>query len=61
MPWMISLVEPVPTDGLADEGCDERAGGEPGRQYRARRQYRAIRAIRTGREETPMMPATKPR
>src|SRR5580704_12411809 len=43
-PWS----EPVPTDGLADEGCDERAGDpESGRQNEA------VRAIRTGREETP--------
>src|ERR1700730_13483610 len=42
-----ALIEPVPTDCLADEGCDERAGDpEPGRQYEA------ARAIRTGREET---------
>src|ERR1700730_17206847 len=42
-----ALVEPVPTDGLADERCDERAGDpEPGRQYEAGR------AIRTGRDET---------
>src|ERR1700732_2749169 len=42
-----ALVEPVPTDGLADEGCDERAGDpEPGRQYEAGR------AIWTGRDET---------
>src|SRR5580704_18404596 len=42
-PWS----EPVPTDGLADEGCDERAGDpEPGCQYEA------VRAIRTGRDKT---------
>src|ERR1700730_12204737 len=38
-----ALVEPVPTDRLADEGCDERTGNPaPGRQYEA------VRAIRTG-------------
>ena len=37
----------MPTDGLTDEGCDERASGaEPGRQYKA------IQVVRTGREET---------
>jgi hypothetical protein len=42
-----ALIEPVPTDGLADEGCDERAGDpEPSRQYEA------IQVVRTGREET---------
>src|ERR1700730_1151894 len=42
-----ALVEPVPTDGLADEGCDERAGDpEPGGQYET------LRAIRTRRDET---------
>jgi hypothetical protein len=42
-----ALVEPVPTDGLADEGCDERAGDpEPSRQYEA------IQVVRTGRDET---------
>src|ERR1700730_2488990 len=42
-----ALVEPVPTDSLAYEGCYERAGDpEPGRQYEAGR------AIRTGRDET---------
>src|SRR3984893_14024726 len=42
-----ALVEPVPTDGLADEGCDERAGDpEPGREYEAGR------AIGNGRDET---------
>jgi hypothetical protein len=42
-----TLVEPIPTDGLTDEGGEESAG-----DAEQRRQDEAARLVRPGREET---------
>jgi hypothetical protein len=50
-----ALVEPVPTDGLADEGGEEGAGNAE-----QRRQDEAFGLVRPRRQEASVMPAMNP-